>query len=172
MSQEQQAKLSAFINRISTSAQAREAFVRDPIESLKSNLNIEITGEENNLGIANELLLAMLQSPDAMTEIASAVENYEKNSITRDEAHQSIANTIWNASPDALKTKISNNRNDVIGNSANKPNFYGIANLVVAVDIAVVVTETVAFNSTYVGRAMLRESLDLQKIAAALAKSK
>jgi hypothetical protein len=166
MKKEQRDNLKKFIENISNSPEERKAFISNPFNSIKTSLNLEITEESINLGLANSLLISILQSPETTKELTSISKDYSNKLFDLEEARRLTSQTIWNSASEDLKAKILMHRGEQYPPAPGIDPRFAMANIAVAVDIVAVLTQAVAIHSEYIfsGRSNSGQ-LDIQSIA-------
>jgi len=171
MEQEQHDKLQYFINKISTSPKDREAFLSDPVGVVQSNFAIPESPAKPDVGLTNSILLSVLKSPSAIEKIAETNSQYKANTITLEKFRQLSTEAVWDASSEDVKRKILAHWGRDYPLPHGVDPMFGIANLVVAVESAAVLTEFVIHNTEYItsGRSQLDQA-ELTNVVNALSR--
>jgi hypothetical protein len=164
-------QLVKLLSKIETSDFDRETFLSKPIETLNEAMQLGID-PSIDIGLANDLVLSILKNTEAIETINNLTTSYQAGDININTYRLNTAEALFAHATADVKDKLKK----IWG---GEPKFIPprdevdapIANVAIAVDIVVVVTEAVAFNSEYVFSGNARTTAnDINRIATVISK--
>lgn len=151
MDAERSFKLNALLARVEASPDERARFLARPVEMLTEDLQLKESTKDVDLSLANQLLIATLRNPDAIKALSESSKRHQAGEIDASMMRSDIAKTLIQHSPPEISEQLAKRWgvND-LPNFQLDPHAMGMANVAVAVDTVVVVTEAAVVNSEYV----------------------
>ncbi len=170
MSPKTNTQLSAFLTNISSDASARKSFLKDPLKTISTFLQLPQIDSGMDNDLTNSIVLSALRSPEAISAIKKINAKRDAMKIDDMQTKQETAKVLLDAAPDDLKIRLIALWG---GENPSLPGFNpqaGMANIIVHVDVVVVMTKAAVMHEDIVfsGSISPRQS-ELQKIANSLA---
>lgn len=169
MTPEQRDKLVKFVGEIDQSSSKRQLFVNGPYEAIRSALELPDTDNPIDIGLANEVLAAVLRDASLTASLKDISSQYQSNAIDLAQTKKRAATVMAEKLPVDLKSKLNKTwLNDPAAISGTTD--IGIANLLAAVDQVVLIDQAAVIHGTYFfSGAGISNEYDLKKLTDAFA---
>jgi hypothetical protein len=171
------------VNSMDNSEEARSAFIRQPVETLKRALELDIDENAAEIGPTNQILTALLAEPKAISALSEIAADHDHGELSADDARKSVIAVLEEHLPAFDLQKMIEEwrrtvRTPIDLNNLPKyepepaPDPQAIANPVVAVDALAVITSLVVIHSEYVvsGKSGGYPVGDIRRIATIIAR--
>lgn len=173
MDEKKFSQLTALLDRISSEASTKAAFLSDPLRVVSASLDLAPMPSDIESNLANALVLSVLRSPKALNALKGVNAKREASQLDEISTKKEIANIILDSAPPDLQARLINLWG---GKKPHLPDFdpkSALVNLIVHVDVAAVVTKAVAVHQDYVFNGSgVPDISDLQKVANSLAQGR
>lgn len=164
-----------FLDGIENNADLKQRFLSRPLVTVSEALELPDDADQLDSDLANEVVLSVLRSPEKIALLHQVAAREAKGELDERSAKRETALLILEDAPDDLRDRLSalwGNQNPQ-ETSFNPP--VAIANLIVHVDVALVVTKAAILHEDVAFSGTIQDTLStthLQRVANAIARGR
>lgn len=162
-------RLTKFLDQLRSDADLRKSFLSTPLATVNSSLGLPQLPDGVNHDLANDIVLAVLRSPQAMETLKEIQIKREANQLDELQSKTETAKVLLDAAPQELQYKLVQLWGGVHPKMPGFDPKPAMANLIVHVDAIAVLTKAAIIHSDYVFNGASSPGFnEIQKVANAL----